>query len=134
MMYQTLHGITLVQGLPTGNPPPTWVIFWNTKTCLRRERLHSTHVKYTVIHNRIAVRETEERYGLTTGGTPMSARRYLRTRRTRLCAYAGCAATPGSTRRAGSVPGGALRQMPGPVHRPSKLSGNALLTFGKAPP
>ena len=61
MMYQTLHGIPIVQGYLTRKPSLSLVDTLEYRNlAAQREQLRSAHVKYIVIHKRIAARETEE--------------------------------------------------------------------------
>ena len=61
MMYQTLHGIPIVQGYLTRKPSPSLVDTLEYGDLpAQREQLRSAHVKYIVIHKRIAAREAGE--------------------------------------------------------------------------
>jgi hypothetical protein len=68
MMYQTLHGIPIVQGYLTRKPSLSFVDTLEYRNlATQKEQLRSAHVKYIVIHKRIAARETEESYGVDLG-------------------------------------------------------------------
>jgi hypothetical protein len=60
MMYQTLHGIPIVQGYLARKPSPSLVdsLVYDDLPA-QREQLHSAHVKYIVIHKQLLKQETD---------------------------------------------------------------------------
>jgi hypothetical protein len=68
MMYQTLHGVPIVQGYLTRKPSLSLVDTLECRDLARqREELRSARVKYIVIHKRILARETDKEFELDLG-------------------------------------------------------------------